>query len=78
MIGICFILLSENGVDVFDIVPAEMFKQRRFRRLDHTIIGIAESRRAAFSLVKDIIMEHFEVTGSYFELRKDIEERILG
>ena len=78
MTGICFILLSENGEDVFDIVPAFMFKQRSYRRLDHIIIGIAESEEAAFDLVKDIIEEHYRVTGTYMGLRRDIEERIVG
>ncbi|HAV00078.1 MAG: hypothetical protein IJR19_02445 [Lachnospiraceae bacterium] len=78
MAGIWFILLSENGEDVFDIVPAFMFKQKCYRRHDHTVIGIAESIEAAFDLVQDIIEEHFRVTGTYMELRKDIEERVLG
>ena len=78
MTGICFILLSENGEDVFDIVPAFMFKQKSYRRLDHIIIGIAESEKAAFGLVKDIIEEHYRVTGTYMGLRRDIEQRIVG
>ncbi len=78
MAGIWFILLSENGEDVFDIVPAFMFKQKYYRKLDHTIIGIAESSEAAFDLVQDIVEEHFRVTGTYMELRRDIEERVLG
>ncbi|MCR4656145.1 MAG: hypothetical protein K5770_07960 [Lachnospiraceae bacterium] len=78
MAGVYFILLSDNKEDVFDIVPAAMFKEKRFRKRPHTVIGIAESRRAVLKLVKEIVEEHYSVTGSYFELRKDIEERIIG
>ena len=78
MVGIHFILLSANKEEVFDIVPAVMFKQRSFRKLPHIVIGIAESRRAAYKLVQEIIEEHLAATGSYFELRKDMEERIVG
>ncbi len=78
MAGVYFILLSDNKEDVFDIVHAAMFKEKRFRKRHHTVIGIAESRRAVLKLVKEIVEEHYSVTGSYFELRKDIEERIIG
>ena len=78
MAGVCFILLSENNEDVFDIVPAYMFKQRRFRRLDHTVVGIGENMRACRSLISEIVLEHYDVTGSFLELRKDIEERVIG
>ncbi|MCR5791273.1 MAG: hypothetical protein K6G83_15425 [Lachnospiraceae bacterium] len=78
MTGVYFILLSRNEQDVFDIVPAAMFKQRRFRRLDHIVIGIAESMRASEGLVQEIIEEHVRITGSYLALRRDIEERIVG
>ena len=78
MVGVYFILLSANKDEVFDIVPAAMFKQKKFRKMPHTVIGIAESWRAVLKLVKEIVEEHYSVTGSYFDLRKDIEERIVG
>ncbi len=78
MVGVFFILLSKNEEDVFDIVPAGMFKQKSFRKMAHMIIGIGESRRACNELVRKMIAEHYEVTGSYTELRKDIEDRVIG
>ncbi|MCR5109169.1 MAG: hypothetical protein K6B28_13525 [Lachnospiraceae bacterium] len=78
MTGIIFIELASNKKDVFDLIPAAMFKQKSFRSRDHFIIGIAENRRKCNDLVKDIVLEHFEATGSYENLRKDIEDRIVG
>ncbi len=78
MAGVHLILLSENSEEVFDIVHAAMFKQKRYRKRLHTVIGIAESRRAAFKLIEGIIEDHLSVTGSYLGLRKDIEERVIG
>ena len=71
MTGLYFIMLSDNSNDVFDIVPAPMFKQRRFRHEDHTIIGIAESMRKAYDIVGQIVTEHYNRTGSYTDLKAE-------
>jgi hypothetical protein len=71
MTGLYFIMLSENPNDVFDIVPAPVFKQRSFRHRDHTIVGITESMSEAYSVVGDIVLEHYERTGKYTGLKDD-------
>lgn len=71
MTGLYFIMLSDNGNDVFDIVAAPMFKQRRFRHKDHTIIGIAESMKKAYAMVEQIVIEHYKRTGFYTDLKDE-------
>ena len=77
MTGLYFIMLSENPNDVFDIVPAPVFKQRAFRHRDHTIVGITESMRKAYSVVEDIVLEHYAVTGEYTGLKDDFVKRYV-
>ena len=74
MVGLYFILLSGNSQDVFDIVPAPVFKQRRFRHMDHTVIGIAESEPKAYGIVEQIVLEHYQRTGRYTGLKDDFAE----
>ena len=77
MLGVMVIELAKNPEDVLDIVPAAMFKQKRFRKQKHIIIGIAESPRASQKLVEEILADHVKATGSYLDFRKDIEERVI-
>ncbi|MCR4741094.1 MAG: hypothetical protein K5886_12655 [Lachnospiraceae bacterium] len=70
--------LAANEKDVFDLIPIQMFKFRAFRKRDHLIIGFAESKRACYSLVEEIISEHYKVTGRYDSLRSDLERIIRG
>lgn len=65
------IMLSKNGSDVFEIVPAQMFKIRKYRHMDHTIVGFAETRRKAYEIIEQLITEHFMRTGQYTGLRED-------
>ncbi|MBQ7562647.1 MAG: hypothetical protein IJT16_01505 [Lachnospiraceae bacterium] len=78
MLGIYVIMLSKNPEDVLDIVPAAMFKQKRFRKERHVVLGIAESWRACGKLVEEMLREHYDVTGSYLDFRRDLEERVVG
>ncbi len=71
MTGLYFIMLSDNSNDVFDIVAAPMFKQRRFRHADHTIIGIAESMRKAYDIIGQIVTDHYNRTGIYTDLKSE-------
>lgn len=71
MPGMFVIMLSENDSDVFDIVPCSMFKIRKYRHMDHTIVGIAENRRSSYEIVERIITEHFNKTGRYTGLKDD-------
>ena len=43
MTGVHFITLSDNAGDLFDIYPAAVFKQKRIRKSDRVIIGVADS-----------------------------------
>ena len=69
MAGMYVIMLSENPNDVFDIVESSMFKIRRFRHADHTVIGLAESRKKAYGIIESIVLAHYERTGKYTGLR---------
>ncbi len=77
MTGLYFIMLSENPGDVFDIVPAPVFKQRRFRHRDHTIVGITENMKEAYSFVEGIVMDHYDRTGTYTDLKAGFIERYI-
>ena len=70
-VSLYVIMLSKNSTDVFEIVPAQMFKLRKYRHMDHTVIGIAESRKKAYEIVTQLINEHFMRTGQYTGLRED-------
>ena len=75
MLSLYVIMLSKNDNDVFDIVPAQMFKIRKYRHMDHTVLGLAETRYQAYSIVERMITEHFERTGKYTDLRSDSIKR---
>ena len=74
MTGLYIIMLSGNPNDVFDIVPAPVFKQRRYRHMDHTVIGMAESQMKAYGIIKKIVLEHYDRTGRYTGLKADFIE----
>ena len=77
MFGLQVIMLAANDKDCFDIVPARMFKSKRFCELDHVVIGFAESKNKAYGLVEEIVMKHFQLTGHYTDLRKDFEKMMI-
>ena len=70
MVNIHVLLLAENGQDVIDIVPAPIFKQRAYRKENHTVIGIAGNYDSAISLVSDIYNYHYEEFGNYSGMRE--------
>ena len=72
--GLYVIELAMNRDDVFDLIPVRMFKLKSFRNRDHYIIGFAESRSACYSLVTEIVTEHYDVTKRHDGLRADIEK----
>lgn len=75
MRGVTFISLASNEKDVFDIIPASYFKQKRLRRRSFYIIGIAESAGAAYNLISEMINDCYENTGSYLNLRHYFEKK---
>lgn len=68
------ITLASNGDDVFDIYPAMLFKNRRVRKRDYIIVGVAESKRAAMKLVLDMIKDCEKNTGKVENLREYFEK----
>lgn len=76
MVGVTFIELSSNEKDVFDLIPAAMFKQKNFRKRKHFIIGVAESPGECYALVRDIVMELYEKNGSVKNLRQEVKMRL--
>ena len=77
MVSVNVITIASNDSDVFDIIPAAMFKSYKLRHSDLLVIGFAESKKAALSLVERIIKEHFELTGTYMNLRRDFLEMMV-
>ncbi len=69
MVQVHLITLAQNEADVFDIYPAALFKQYDFRRRDYVVVGIAESKEAAMQLVRQMIEDCAERSGSYEQLR---------
>ncbi len=65
MAGTYIIMLSDNPNDMFEIMHASMFKIRRIRHADHLVIGLAESRRKAYTIIERIVTEHYQRTGGY-------------
>ena len=76
--GYYVIELSANDRDVFDLIPIQMFRLKSFRNRKHMIIGFAESKRACYSLVGEIVNEHYKAAGRYDMLRSDIEKTVSG
>ncbi len=72
MAGLYVIMLSDNPADMFEIMHASMFKIRRIRHADHMVIGLAESRRKAYALVRDIVTDHYLKTGGYTGIKSAI------
>ncbi len=77
MVSVNVITMASNETDVFDIIPAAMFKSYKLRHSDLLVVGLAESKKAAFLLVEKIIEEHFELTGKYSNLREDFLELMV-
>ena len=76
MTGLHFITLADNGVDLFDIYPAAVFKQRSYRRSDRVILGIAHSHKAAIGLTEQMIMECLDNCKDLSDVRGYFEKYI--
>ncbi len=74
MTGIHFITLSDNKKDIFDIYPAAVFKQKRMRRSDRVILGVADSFSSATSLVAQMIEECQKNRGNLSDVRSYFED----
>lgn len=78
MVGIYVISLAASEKDVFDITSITIFKQKYYRDQDITVIGFAEDYDSCVSIVCDIINEHYVRFGSYFNLRNDFINSMMG
>ena len=76
MTGVHFITLADNGKDLFDIYPAPVFKQKRIRKSDRVIIGVADSYDSALHIVEEMIGKCMNDTGSHSDVRGYFEEYI--
>lgn len=69
--NIYVLALPFNDSDMLDIYPSNILIQKHFLKSDLVILGIAEGRDEAETVMQEIIMECFGETGG-FELRKYI------
>ncbi len=75
MTRIFFITLADNRNDLFDIYPAAVFKQKRIRKSDRIIIGVADSAKGARELIEEMIGECMH-KGSLSDIRGYFENYI--
>ena len=75
-VGLYLITIASNSQDVFDIIPIPLLKQRSFRHRDFDVIGLAESKEAAFLLVQRIYEDYYRVFSSYEGIRAELEARL--
>ncbi|MBR5357055.1 MAG: hypothetical protein IK121_09075 [Lachnospiraceae bacterium] len=76
MTGLYFITLADSEKELFDIYPAPVFKQKRFRKSDRVIIGIAESTDSARGLIETMVNECLVSCGDPYGIRKYYENFI--
>ncbi len=76
MVGYHFITLSDNASDIFDIYPAAVFKQKRFRKSDRIILGVADSPDSAKELTGRMIRECLDKCGNLSDIRGYFEKFI--
>lgn len=76
MAGYHFITLSDNDKDIFDIYPAAVFKQKRFRKSDRIIIGVADNMDSARELAGSMIKECLDNSGNLSDIRGYFEKFI--
>ncbi len=57
MVKVYFITLADNRSDLFDIYPASVFKQKRFRKSGRVVIGVADSYKGACGLIENMVTD---------------------
>lgn len=76
-VNVHLITLASNGEDLFDIYSGIMFKSRRIRKRNYTVVGIAESRKAAMNLILEMIKDCEKNTGKAENMREYFEKVFL-
>jgi hypothetical protein len=64
VINIYVIAFASNRENLLDIIPAWVLTQKHYPKKDIKIIGLAEGRKEALELVRRIIDETYQNTGS--------------
>lgn len=62
--GVYVIVLATNGKDNFRIIHSLELLQRNYLKDDLTVVGIAKGKDEAFELVRRMITDVYEETGS--------------
>lgn len=60
MVGTVIIALSNNGSDVFEVIPCYMFKTDLYSKIDLFVCGIAENSGAAQEMIENLISEYID------------------
>ena len=63
--GIYLLTLSENPLNLMDIIPAAMLIQRSFYGICPKIIGMAKGKEEALEMVRSLIDEMYRETGTF-------------
>lgn len=63
--GIYLLTLSENPVNLMDIIPAVMLIQKSFYGICPKIIGMAKGKEEALEMVRSLIDEMYRETGTF-------------
>ena len=63
--GIYLLTLSENPLNLMDIIPAAMLVQRSFYGICPKIIGMAKGKEEALEMVRSLIDEMYTETGTF-------------
>lgn len=63
--GVTLIAYAVNGVDLFDLIPANEMKFPLRRKQDIHVLGLAGSRDEAIGMVQEMVMEVYGHTGEF-------------
>ena len=74
VLGIYLLTLSENPVNLMDIIPAAMLIQKSFYGICPKIIGMANGKDEALEMVRSLIEEIYTETGT-FQVAEYLENR---
>lgn len=68
-IGVYVVVLSVNGKDLLDLIPAYMLSEKSYKGRDIQILGLAMGKDDAKELAASMIMDVYRETGG-FDVRR--------
>ncbi len=68
-IGVYVVVLSVNGKDLLDLIPAYMLSEKSYKGRDIRILGLAMGKDDAKELAASMIMDVYRETGG-FDVRR--------